>query len=275
MSIDSKATMSVMSHAMPEPAPGTLVINKTGLAHTLDAGLGARLRIGLIELATDQTSEHEFRRLFQLPGVDFYVSRIWNDATITPASLAEMVRDIETCARLILPGVRLDVMGFTCTSGAMVIGEDKVFSLIRAVRPALPCTSPITAAMAGITALGLKRIALLTPYVQSINDMMRGYIEARGVAVPVMGSFNNSNDDEVARISLESTRAAAIDLGKSQHVDGIFVSCTSIRTIDIIREVEEAIGKPVIASNPAQAWHLLRLGNLRDKLSQWGRLFSI
>jgi len=275
MSVDSKSTKSVMSQAMRQPARGTLAINKTCLAHTLDAGLGARLRIGLIELATDQTSEHEFRRLFQLPGVDFYISRIWNDATITPESLAEMARDIESCARVILPNLRLDVMGFTCTSGAMVIGEDKVFSLMRAARPALPCTSPITAALAGITALGLKRIALLTPYVQAINDMMRSYIEARGVAVPVMGSFNNSNDDEVARISLESTRAAAIDLGKSQHVDGIFVSCTSIRTIDIIREVEEAIGKPMIASNPAQAWHLLRLGNLRDKLSQWGRLFSI
>src|SRR5215472_18093292 len=99
--------MSVMPPATLEPARSTLVVNRTGLAHSLDAGLGARLRIGLIELATDQTSEHEFRRLFQLPGVDFYVSRIWNDATITPESLAEMVRDIETCARLILPGVRL------------------------------------------------------------------------------------------------------------------------------------------------------------------------
>jgi maleate isomerase len=267
--------MSVMPQAMSQPAHGTLLINKTGLPHTLDAGLGARLRIGLIELATDQTSEHEFRRLFHLPGVDFYVSRIWNDATITPKTLAEMVKDIEACTRLILPDLRLDVMGFTCTSGAMVIGEDKVFSLMRAVRPALPCTSPLTAAMAGITALGLKRIALLTPYVQSINDMMRGYIEARGVAVPVMGSFNNSNDDEVARISLGSTREAAIDLGKSQHVDGIFVSCTSIRTIDIICEVEGAIGKPMVASNPAQAWHLLRLGQIRDKLPQWGRLFVI
>jgi maleate isomerase len=186
-----------------------------------------------------------------------------------------MVRDIEACARVILPDLRLDVMGFTCTSGAMVIGEDKVFSLMRAARPTLACTSPITAAMAGMTALGLKRIALLTPYVQAINDMMRSYIEARGVAVPVMGSFNNSNDDEVARISLESTRAAAIDLGKSEHVDGIFVSCTSIRTIDIIREVEGVIGKPMLASNPAQAWHLLRLGNLKDKLPQWGRLFAI
>jgi maleate isomerase len=256
-------------------APATPLVNRTYLAHALDAGLGARLRIGLIELATDQTSEHEFRRLFQLPGVDFYVSRVWNDATITPDTLSAMASDIEACARLILPGLRLDVMGFTCTSGAMVIGEEKIFNLMRAARPTLACTSPITAAMAGMVALGLKRIALLTPYVQSINDMMRGYIEARGIAVPVMGSFNNCNDDEVARISLESTRAAAVELGKSRHVDGIFVSCTSLRTLDIISHVEAAIDKPMLASNPAQAWHLLRLGNLKDRLPQWGRLFAI
>ena len=65
-----------------------LLVNKTHLPHELDQGLGARLRIGLIELATDQTSEHEFRRIFALPGVDFYESRIWNDATITPETLA-------------------------------------------------------------------------------------------------------------------------------------------------------------------------------------------
>jgi maleate isomerase len=129
--------------------------------------------------------------------------------------------------------------------------------------------------MAGFQALGLKRVALLTPYVQSINDMMRAHIEARGVAVPVMGSFNNPNDDEVARITLDSTKAAAIELASSPHVDGIFVSCTSLRTIDITREVEAATGKPMLASNPAQAWHMLRLGGITDKLPQWGRLFEV
>jgi maleate isomerase len=267
-----------MTHAAPTtatPCGGAPVVNKTRLAHTLDAGLGARLRIGLIELATDQTSEHEFRRLLALPGVAFYVSRIWNEATITPETLAAMAKDVAAGARVILPGLRLDVMGFTCTSGAMVIGEDAVFGLMRAARPALACTSPITAALAGIAALGLKRIALLTPYVQAINDMMRGYLEARGVAVPVMGSFNNANDNEVARIAPASTRAAAIELGASPLVDGIFVSCTSLRTLDIIAAVEAAIGKPMLASNPAQAWHLLRLGNVPDRLPQWGRLFAV
>jgi maleate isomerase len=252
-----------------------LLVNKMHLPHQLDRGLGSRLRIGLIELATDQTSEHEFRRLFDLPGVDFYQSRIWNDAIITPETLARMEKDVESGMRLILPDLRIDVAGFTCTSGAMVIGEDKVFSLMRKVRPSIRCSSPITGAIAGMQSLGLKRIALLTPYVQSINDMMRAYIEERGVAVPVMGSFNNANDDEVARITLESTKAAAIDLASSRHVDGIFVSCTSMRTIDITRAVEAETGKPMLASNPAQAWHLLRLGNVEDALPQWGRLFTL
>jgi maleate isomerase len=105
--------------------------------------------------------------------------------------------------------------------------------------------------------------------------MMRDYIEARGVSVPVMGSFNNANEDEVARITLASTKAAAIDLARSPHVDGILVSCTSPRTIDIIGEVEAETGKPMLASNPAQAWHLLRLGGVTDALPQWGRLFTV
>src|SRR5688572_21544015 len=116
----------------------SLLLNKTHLAHQLDMGLGGRLRIGLIELATDQTSEHEFRRLFALPGVDFYISRIWNDATITPETLSRMVKDIDGGMRVILPNLRIDVAGFTCTSGAMVIGEDEVFSLMRKSRPVFP-----------------------------------------------------------------------------------------------------------------------------------------
>ena len=118
-------------------------------------------------------------------------------------------------------------------------------------------------------------MALLTPYVQAINDMMRAYLEARGIAVPVMGSFNNPDDDEVARITPASTRDAAIELGASPHVDGVFVSCTSLRTHDISPEVEAAIGKPMLSSNQAQAWHLLRLARVEDRLPQFGRLFSV
>ena len=55
--------------------------DRSHLPHELDGGLGARARIGLIVLATDQTIEHEWRLIFQgLDGVALYQSRIWNDA---------------------------------------------------------------------------------------------------------------------------------------------------------------------------------------------------
>jgi maleate isomerase len=250
------------------------VNDRTHIPHRLDEGLGARLRAGVIVLASDQTVENEVRRAMALPGVEPFTSRIWNEATINPTTLAAMEDRIEGATRLILTGGRLDVVGFACTSGTMVIGEDTVFSRMRAVRPGIACSSPITAAMAALSVLGLSRIALLTPYVPDINARMRAFIEARGIEVPVIGSFSNDNDDEVSRISASSVHDAAVSLARQPQVDGLFISCTALRTLDVIAGVEATTGKPVIASNPALAWHLLRLGGVSDPQPQFGRLFT-
>ena len=49
-----------------------------------DNGAGARARIGLLVLETDQTIEAEFRALTDLPGVSIYHARLANDADVTP-----------------------------------------------------------------------------------------------------------------------------------------------------------------------------------------------
>ena len=185
-----------------------LAVSKEHLPHRLDDGLASRAAIGLIVLATDQTLEHEFRRLLDLPGVAFYESRILNEAAITPATLKAMEARLTAAAEVILPGLPLDVVAFGCTSAAMVIGEAQVFARIRAARPGMACTTPITAAFAAFAALGARRIALLTPYRADINRFMREYIEARGFAVPVMGSFNEEDDRRAARIDQASIRDA-------------------------------------------------------------------
>ncbi len=225
-------------------------------------------------LATDNTIEHEFRRMLRIDGVAVYESRIRNSADINPETLAAMERGMTEAAALILPGAPLDVMAYACTSGAMVIGEDKVFARIREARPGIACTTPITAALAGFEALGARRIALLTPYVDEINQMMRRYIEERGVGVPVMGSFNHENDLEVARISPTSIRAAVLDLGRHADVDAVFISCTSLRLVDAVESLEADLGKPVTSSNHALAWHCLRLAGYSDPLPGFGRLLS-
>ena len=258
----------------PQTANDGLAINRRHIPFELDGGIGARASIGLIVLATDQTIEYEFRKIFDLAGVALYESRIFNSATITPETLQEMEAGIAEATRLILPGLPLDVVGYGCTSGAMVIGEDNVAARIHEARPGIAWTTPMTAATAAFKTLGASRIALLTPYVEEINQAMRRHIEAKGFTVPVMGSFNEEDDHKAARIAPDSVRRAAVELGRSDLVDTVFVSCTSLRLVDVIGELETELGKPVTSSNHAIAWHALRLAGIDDPLPQFGKLFE-
>jgi maleate isomerase len=256
--------------------PGETVVSKTHMPFELDRGAAARARIGMIVLASDHTLEYEWRRIFaNLDGVALYANRIYNSVTINAKTLAEMEARMTQAADLILPGTPLDVVAYGCTSGTVVIGEDKVFARIREARPGVACTTPITGAVAGLKAMGCKRIALLTPYVEEVNQMLRRHIEARGIGVPVMGSFNHDNDDEVARISTKSLTDAMLDLGSSPDVDGVFVSCTSLRVVEIAEAVEQRLGKPVTSSNHAMGWHALRLAGIKDQVPGFGRLFRL
>lgn len=241
---------------------------------TLDRGVSHRAAIGLVVLATDHTIEHEWRNLLRIDGVGFYECRLANSPDISPENLAAMEKDIASSVALIRPGERLDVVAFGCTSGAMVIGEENVFKRIHEVRPGIACTTPITAALAGLRALGARRIALLTPYVRGVSEWMSGYIEQRDIQVVRAGSFDHANDNEVARIDAASIRNAVLDLGASEKVDAVFVSCTSLRVAEQVVQLEQELGKPVLSSNYAMAWHALRLANIHDRLPQWGRLFG-
>jgi maleate isomerase len=250
-----------------------LLVNRTHMPFQLDDGIAARARIGLIVLATDHTIEHEFRQLMQIPGVAYYAARIQNAAEINPTTLAAMEAGLAGAAGLILPGIPLDVVAYGCTSASVVIGEENVFKRIHEVRPGVKCTTPITALQAGLKALGGRRIALLTPYIDSVNRRFKTYLEARGVAVPVVGSFNHEDDNEVARISTQSIYDAALELGRHPEVDAVFVSCTSLRVAAIAERLEQELGKPVTSSNHAMAWHCLRLSGVTEKIEGWGRLF--
>ncbi|MDH3452024.1 MAG: aspartate/glutamate racemase family protein [Gammaproteobacteria bacterium] len=245
------------------------------IPYELDGGVAERASIGVIVLASDQTIEHEFRLLLDLPGVAFYESRIYCDNIVTPESLSAMEPKIGPSAALILPGMPLDVVAFGCTSASMIIGESRVFEKIQRVRPGAKCTTPVTAAFAAFEALGAKRIAILTPYREDVNERVRQYVESRGYDVRAIGSFNEEDDSRAARIELRYIRDAAVVLGRQADVDMVFVSCTSLRLATIAAEIEAEIGKPVSSSNHALAWHCLRLGGVEDVQPGFGKLYTL
>jgi maleate isomerase len=96
---------------------------------------------------------------------------------------------------------------------------------------------------------------------------------ARGMEIPVMGSFNEADDNIVARITPESIERAILDIGASDECDAVFISCTSLRVARIVDAVEKKIGKPVTSSNHALAWHMLRLAGMESGFEGKGELF--
>ena len=252
-----------------------LVVDKRHLPCKLDDGIGHRARIGIIALPDDQTIEYELRMIFDLPGVACFVNRLPCDATITPETLQAMAGEISRAAGLILPELSVDVMAYGCTSGSLFIGAEAIHELIHTPHPQTICTTPIEAAMAALEALKARSVALITPYADEINQRLRDHLRQNRFEVPVMGSWNEPVDAKVGRISPESIRGAVLDLGRSDRVDTVFISCTNLRALSILKALENEFEKPVISSNAALGWHCLRLSGINDLLPHFGRLFTL
>ena len=245
------------------------------LSFTTDAGAGERARLGLLVLESDQTMEWEFRDLTHLPGVSVYHARLANAMTVTPETLAAMEQELPIAASLLPDYLGVTAIGYGCTSGATIIGEDRVADIIAKSHPGVPSTNPLTAAKAAFKALGVSRLGLLTPYTPDLTEAMQARFNEAGISVQVVGSYYEDSDAVVGKIDAASILKGAVSVGSSDDVDAVFVSCTSIRAVTVIPEAEEILGKPVTASNHALAWHMLRLAGIADTNPQAGRLYQL
>ena len=217
--------------------------------------------LGLIVLETDETLENEARRAVPAEA-SLHHTRIYSAPTVTPETLAGMEADLPAAARTFPGHVTYDAIAYCCTSGATVIGQDKVAAAIRSAHPKAKTTDPITAVMAALRALGARRVGLLTPYTLDVSAAMQALLEANGFEIGAFGAFEEAEEAKVARISGASTLAATLEVGDGE-VDAVFASCTNLNTFGVIEEAEAALGKPVVSSNSALIWHLCGLAGVK------------
>ena len=253
------------------------------LTYEVDNGAALRARLGLIVLQVDETIEIEFRKLIDLDGVVVYCTRIPSGAEVTEETLAAMATQIPVGARLLPPSAEFDVIGYACTSGATVIGADNVARIIRDARPTTDqgsfarsnITDPLTAVQAACKALNIRRVGFVTPYVQNVSAAMRLKLEENGLVISAFGSFEQAEESMVARISPASVYDAILKVGRAAPCDAVFVSCTNLRTLEILENAEKELGFPVITSNQALAWHMLRQAGITDRVDDAGQLLRI
>ena len=243
-----------------------------------DDGIGTVARLGLVVLQSDQTVEQEAAQIIHHNGVDgtigLYHSRIPNETEITPNSLNQMAKALPQSAALLPREFDFDVIGYGCTSGATIIGENEVDTLIKTVHPNALTTNPITACKAALSACQVHKIALVTPYAVAVTKAMQDNLTQAGFAITKVASFNQSDDFTVARITAAAIYDAVLEIGAQPDTEAVFISCTSLRALPIIAKAEAVLGKPVLSSNQVFIWHMMRLAGMTDRRADFGQLFD-
>ncbi|MBS7635542.1 maleate cis-trans isomerase, partial [Candidatus Bathyarchaeota archaeon] len=105
------------------------------------------------------------------------------------------------------------------------------------------------------------------PYPEEINIKEKEFLEGNGFKVTRIEGLPSPMGISIHRPEEAYRLARKVD---SEENDGIFISCTNFRTLEIIEILDT--GKPVVTSNQATFWKALRMIGVRAKIQGFGRL---
>ncbi len=234
-----------------------------------------RCRIGLLALVNDYIVERDMMTM--RPDGDevmIFTSRVPFEGDIVAENLAAMTEQLADVTDMILPGGRLDAVIYSCTSGTAAIGHDNVAKAIHSVRPDAHCITPIAAAHDAFRVLGLTRIAVLTPYSDPVTRITVDALEGESFQAVKVSNFGITVSDDISAVAPDSIFAGAVGADHSK-ADGLFISCTDFRAVQVIDQIEQAIGKPVVTANQATFRQSIRVGGYEKPIRGYGRLLEI
>ncbi|GAA0772264.1 arylmalonate decarboxylase [Roseibium denhamense] len=236
-----------------------------------DEGRNPRAKIGFVLIPNEQTIEDDMVR-WAPDGIGIYFSRVLMPHVLSPQSLAKCGATLAEAAHRILPDDKLDVICFACTSGSVAVGEEKTLLELKKGQPGATATSLVSGVCKALRAFGARKIAIGTPYTDELNTKMAAYFEGQGFEIAEFQGLGLQYDRDMIRVAPDYLIefAKAVDVPDAEV---FLMSCGALRTIEVVDKIEQALGKPVVASNQAMLWDCLRLAGVEDRLAKLGRLF--
>jgi len=228
-------------------------------------------RIGLLVLSTDLTIESDFQSICHSLPIDLFVNRIHNENPLTKENLLKMHDQLESITEKILPGEKINTVAYGCTSGTIAIGEDKVKEKIQLAKPGCHVTTPITSAIKAFNKMNVKKIAVFTPYPESVNKTISEYLIKKNINVTSFSTFNLDLDVDFAKVDPKYLSEILTKLNIND-ADALFVSCTALPALEILDEVEKKINKPVFSSNQTLIWDTIRSAGYKSSVEGYGKL---
>jgi maleate isomerase len=208
-------------------------------------------RVGLIVPSSNTVIEVDFYRRLP-PSATLHTARMYLEET-TPEGEAAMLDDHLPTAISDLRSARPDVMVFGCTSAGALRGNDYEAQLITRIAGETGAeTFSVAASVRGtIRAAGGRRVGVITPYVESLNQKIRESLEADGLEVAAIHGLGITENYSIAEVEPERIAEFASECFAGSDIDLLFASCTNFRALDAREEIHAALGVPVVTSNHA------------------------
>jgi len=235
-------------------------------------------KIGMLVPFTNTNLEPDFE-LMRPPNTTIHFQRMGGyDVDEIPGSdqMAGLgASDISYDLRMI-SGVRPDVVLYGCTSATLTHGPSFDADLAEKIKTGSGAVS-LTAAgslIAGLKAIGATKVGFSSPYLGEINEQAMAFLKSNGIdtvnCADVGRELGNYGQGEL-------TPDEVFELGcQADHPDAqaIVLSCTDMRSVEVVERIEATLGKPVVTSNQAMMFCLMQALDLprHDRLP--GRLFD-
>ena len=238
----------------------------------MNEGRHNRAKLGFILMSTDLAAESDFFDIVP-KDVAIHITRLKTDDYTTNETLSKHIEHMADAASRIQPDVKPNVISYSCTSGSIVIGEEKIMTEIKKGAPyAIPMTL-VTGVIDALRELQIKKIVVGTPYLDEINTKEAEFLYKKGFEIINIQGLNLTTGIEFGKVTPEYWKKFALEINDI-NADAIFLSCGGIRSVEAIHEIESITGKPVITSNQAQVWSCLRKAGIKDNIKGFGKIFK-
>lgn len=228
-------------------------------------------RIGMLLPSGNIVAEDQVRAM--LPAeVALHVTRLPLTGS-SEAALSAMTESLPQAARL-LADARVDLIAFNCTavSTRSADADARIAEQIKSVT-GTPAVTTGEALIEALRSLGARQIVLVTPYVAPIVDSEAAFLRQRGfVVLAAIGAGIDSNWD-MAQCEPETWRDYTL-AHRDDAADAYVLSCTAIRSAEIIEALESELRRPVLTSNQAIAWCAARRVGVATPVAGYGALLS-
>ena len=214
----------------------------------------AALRTGLLVPINNTTMEPELLEWLPEGSTCRRLGIPRGKGMLTPADLPAYLAHTVQLAKTFASG-EIDLIAYGCTAAGFMAGPQRDAEVAAEIsgltgKPVVTTASAMTAVLGD---LGARRVTVVTPYLDPVNERLKAFIEASGIAVENLASFRADTVDALAAI----TPAQIADLARtamSPRSDAMFIGCSQLPTRAILGELEREFRRPVWSSIRATAW---------------------